>query len=118
MINGDKADQWVEGIIKIGQDLWKKVQMERDEIIAEWERCKEPDMAKKIEVELPEPPSSGGYACCPSGDTEYEEAFDKWREKCNAVILKAVPKGYNLKSSEVKESRVVRHYAVIEVDKK
>lgn len=72
---------------------------------------------KQIQVELPEPPPSGGFAACPSGDTEYEEALADWRALCNAKIIAAVPRGYNLKSSEVKEEKIVRHYANIIVEK-
>ena len=72
---------------------------------------------KKIQVELPEPPSSGGFAGCPSGDNEYEEALAVWRKEVNAKILQAIPTGYNLKSSEVKEERIVRHYADLVVEK-
>lgn len=39
-----------------------------------------------IRVELP---SSGGYAACPSGDTEYEEAY-------NNAIKSAMPDGFKL----------------------
>lgn len=72
---------------------------------------------KKISVELPEPPPAGGFACCPSGDTEYDEAMEKWHKKVNAVILEAIPRGYKLQSSEVKEEKIVRHYANIVVEK-
>ncbi len=34
-------------------------------------------------------PSSGGYHCSPSGDTEYEEAY-------NAAIMAAKPDGYEV----------------------
>lgn len=34
-------------------------------------------------------PSAGGYACCPSGDTEYEEDFNK-------ALKKAVPPGFEV----------------------
>jgi hypothetical protein len=109
-----KGEDWV----KFADNLWERLKMERDEIIKEWERGNEPDMKKKIEVELPEPPSSGGYASCPSGDTEYEEAMNEWHQKVNGIILKAVPKGYNLKSSEIKQTRTVRNFAVIEIEKR
>ena len=72
---------------------------------------------KKIQVELPEPPSAGGFAGCPSGDCEYDEAIKKWQKECNAKILEAIPYGYSLKSSEVKEERIVRHYADLIVEK-
>lgn len=72
---------------------------------------------KKIEVELPEPPSAGGYASCPSGDTEYEEALADWKKVCNTKIVEAVPRGYDLKSSEVKTVKIVRHFAEIVVEK-
>ena len=72
---------------------------------------------KKIEVELPEPPSAGGFAGCPSGDNEYDEALEKWRKEVNAVILNAIPRGYKLQASEVKEVKTVRHYAEIVVEK-
>jgi hypothetical protein len=72
---------------------------------------------KKLEIDLPEPPPAGGFSGCPSGDTEYDEAMDAWYAKCNEVILKAIPKGYRLKSSEVKKTTVVRNFAVIEVEK-
>jgi hypothetical protein len=76
------------------------------------------DMNKKqLQVELPEPPPSGGFAGCPSGDTEYEDAMREWEKLCNAKILEAIPRGYNLKSSEIKEERIVRHYANIIVEK-
>jgi len=59
---------------------------------------------KRIEVELPAPPS---------GDDE--EALADWCRSVNVKIVEAVPRGYNLKSSEVKE--VVRHVAEIVVEK-
>lgn len=59
---------------------------------------------KQIQVELPEPP-------------EGEEALAEYRKVCNARILEAVPSGYSLKSSEVKEERIVKHYADIVVEK-
>ena len=62
---------------------------------------------KNIQVELPEPPS-GGYS-----DTEYDE----WRRKVNGIILEAIPRGYKLQSSDVKEIITVRHYADIVVEK-
>lgn len=72
---------------------------------------------QQIEVELPEPPSAGGYASCPSGDTDYEEALADWRALCNAKVVAAIPRGFSLKSSEVKEEKIVRHYANIVVEK-
>lgn len=102
MMDPQYFDDWY----RIGMDVWSKLK-------------KELEMSnKKIEIELPEPPPAGGYASCPSGDTEYEEALDKWHEKVNALILKAVPRGYNLKSSEIKQTKVVRNYAVVEVEKR
>lgn len=73
---------------------------------------------KKIEVELPEPPSSGGFAGCPSGDNDYDDAMKRWRQTANAIIVKAIPDGYDLKSSEIKETKVVRHFAEIVVEKR
>ena len=72
---------------------------------------------KQIQVELPAPPPAGGFACCPSGDNEYDDAVYEWQKKCNTMILAAVPRGYDLKSSEVKEERIVRHYANLVVEK-
>lgn len=72
---------------------------------------------KKIEVELPEPPPAGGFSGCPSGDNEYDEAMDRWRKEVNGVILNAIPCGYVLQSSSVKEVKTVRHYAEIVVEK-
>jgi hypothetical protein len=71
---------------------------------------------KKIEVELPEAPSAGGYSCCPSGDGEYDAAIAKWHEACNATILKAVPINHKLVSSEVKKTTIVRNFAEIVVE--
>lgn len=61
---------------------------------------------KQIEVELPEPPSS-----------DNDDAMGEWEKLCNAKILEAIPRGYSLKSSEVKEVIIVRHYANIVVEK-
>jgi hypothetical protein len=72
---------------------------------------------KKIEVELPEPPPAGGFAGCPSGDNAYDDALADWRKLCNTKILEAIPPGYTLKSSEIKEERIVRHYADLVVEK-
>lgn len=72
---------------------------------------------KKIQVELPEPPASGGFAGCPSGDNEYDDALIVWRALCNAKIVEAIPCGYDLKSSEIKEEKIVRHYADLVVEK-
>lgn len=72
---------------------------------------------KKIQVELPEPPPAGGFSGCPSGDTEYDDAIVIWQKTCNAKILEAIPNGYSLKSSEIKEDRIVRHYADLIVEK-
>lgn len=72
---------------------------------------------KQIEVELSPPPPAGGFACCPSGDTEYEEALAKWRKECTAKIVAAVPTGYNLKSYEIKEEKIVKNYANLIVEK-
>ena len=71
---------------------------------------------KKVTVELSEPPSAGGFAGCPSSDCEYDEAMDRWRAECNAKIVAAIPKGYSLKSSEIKEEKIVRHYADLIVE--
>lgn len=73
--------------------------------------------SKKIEVELPEKPSSGAYASCPSGDNEYNDAIEEWGKRVNAVVLNAIPRGYALKSSEVKEIKTVRQVAEIVVEK-
>ena len=101
---------------KFWTNLWEEISLVlKDKVIHT-----ETDMKtekKKMEVELPEPPPSGGYAACPSGDCEYDEAMDKWREKVNEVILKSIPKGYNLKSSEIKKTQVVRNFAIIEVER-
>jgi len=72
---------------------------------------------QQIEVELPEPPPAGGFAGCPSGDCEYDDAIREWEKVCNAKILAAIPRGFSLKSSEVKEEKIVRHYANIVVEK-
>lgn len=70
----------------------------------------------KIEIDLPEEPPSGSFSCCPSGDNEYDEALAEWRKKVNKVILEAVPYGFNLKSSDIKKTTVVRHFATIVVE--
>ena len=67
--------------------------------------------SKKIEIDLPEEPPSGGYASCPSGDNDYDDAMKEWQKNVNAVILAAIPLGYNLKSCETKKVQIVRHYA-------
>jgi hypothetical protein len=73
---------------------------------------------KQIQVELPPPPpTAGGFACCPSGNSEYDDAMRDWEKLCNAKILEAIPRGYSLKSSEVKEEKIVRHYANLVVEK-
>lgn len=72
--------------------------------------------SKKLEIDLPEEPPSGGYACCPSGDTEYDEAIAVWHKQVNKVILDAIPRGFRLKSSEIKKITVVRHFAEITVE--
>ncbi len=59
---------------------------------------------KSIQVELPEPPTD-------------EAALDDWRQECNARILTAIPRGYTLKGSEIKEEKIVRHYADLVVEK-
>lgn len=71
---------------------------------------------QKIEIDLPEEPPAGGYACCPSGDNEYDEALHEWRIKVNKLILDKIPRGFNLKSSEIKKVTVVRHFATIVVE--
>ena len=73
---------------------------------------------KKITIELPEPPSAGSYSGGPSGDTEYNEAIDKWYKKVNAMIVDAIPHGYKLSSSDISEVKTVRHLAEIVVEKK
>jgi len=75
-----------------------------------------PKKSKKIEIELPEEPPSGGYAACPSGDNDYDDAMKEWQKNVNAVILAAIPRGYNLKSCETKKVQIVRHYATIVVE--
>lgn len=101
------------------EKLWKSVlDTVKDTVTPPKTTVKDMGMNKKqIEVELPAPPPSGGFAGCPSGDTEYEEAMREWEKDCNAQILAAIPRGYSLKSSEVKEERIVRHYANIVVEK-
>lgn len=69
---------------------------------------------KKIQVELPDPPPPGGFA---SGDKEYDDALIAWRKLCNAKILEAIPRSYTLKSSEIKEEKIVRYYADLVVEK-
>lgn len=71
---------------------------------------------KKIEIDLPEEPPAGGYSGCPSGDNEYNEAMKEWQKDVNAVILAAIPRGYNLKSCETKKTQIVRHYATITLE--
>ena len=57
---------------------------------------------KRVTVELPEPSSDDDAA---------------WRKACNARILDAIPEGYLLKSSEIKEETFVRRYADLIVEK-
>jgi hypothetical protein len=71
----------------------------------------------KKTIELPAPPPSGGFSGSPSGDTEYDEAMAKWHRQVNAIILDAIPLGFKLKSSEIKEEKIVRHFAEIVVEK-
>ena len=71
---------------------------------------------KNFEIDLPEEPSAGGYACCPSGDIAYDDAMKEWRNKVNEVILAAIPCGYNLKSCEIKNFQIVRHFAAITLE--
>lgn len=68
---------------------------------------------KKIEIDLPECPSSGAFCGGPSGDNEYDEAMNKWRKQCNLKIIEAIPDGCSLKSSKIKEVKIVKHVAEI-----
>lgn len=73
--------------------------------------------SKKIQIDLPAPPPAGGFSGSPSGDNDYDEALAIWHKKVNAIILEAIPLGYKLKASEVKEEKIVRHFAEIVVEK-
>lgn len=59
---------------------------------------------KNVQVELPWQPTD-------------EAMLDDWRQECNARILTAIPRGYTLKGSEIKEEKIVRHYANLIVEK-
>lgn len=70
-------------------------------------QTKEADLGsnrKLITVEISVPPDD-------------EAGMANWRKDCNARILEAIPAGYTLKSSAVKEERIVKHYAEIVVEK-
>lgn len=64
---------------------------------------------RDIEIEMPSP---GGFACCPSGDTDYEVSRAK-------AINDAVPDGYELvghvKDVKTEHRTKVEHFAVIKV---
>jgi hypothetical protein len=70
-----------------------------------------------FEVELPQKPPAGGFAGCPSGDNEYDEAMKAWNKEVNKIILENIPDGYFLKSCEVKEVKIVKTSAKLTVEK-
>lgn len=72
---------------------------------------------KKIEVDLPTQPPAGGFACCPSGDNDYDEALKRWNHDVNQKILESIPNGFYLKSCTVKEIKVVKNVAEITLEK-
>lgn len=102
-------------------DVWlKKIEKSWNEFLTFKEATQETivDMnTKKLQIELPSPPSSGGFASCPSGDNDYDEAMAAWQKKVNAIILEAIPLGCKLKSSEIKEEKIVKHFAEIVIEK-
>lgn len=72
-------------------------------------------MKKTLEIDLPEKPPAGGFAGCPSGDNDYDEALKEWYKKVNKKILDSIPNGFNLVSSKVREVRIVKQIAEITV---
>lgn len=82
---------------------------------------------RTITVELPEKPSSGAYAGCPSGDTEYSEDINEWVNKCNQIILEKTvgnpivkvtyyTERKNIKRRNRTSSNTCREYAEVEVE--
>ncbi len=99
----------LDAILKQAQSTW-------NELIKPQETAVDMKSGKKT-IELPPPPPAGGFSGSPSGDNEYDDAMAKWQKQVNAIILDAIPIGHRLKSSEIKEEKIVRHFAEIVVEK-
>lgn len=70
---------------------------------------------KQLEIDLPEPPDAGAFHSSLSGDSEYEDAMEKWRRSVNAKIVESVPRGHVLSGTEICKVQTVRHFAKLTV---
>jgi len=96
------------------ESILKQVQNTVNEFIKSKPQETVTDVSGKKIIELPEPPLAGSSTR--PVDTS-DEAMGKWQKQVNAMILDAIPIGFKLKSSEIKEEKIVRYFAEIVVEK-